>query len=251
MTIDIGAWVKKRKENERGIVKSKRGHIANVLWMRTNKAKACSTRSLILCHPPRALVLEGTLDSKLESTRSEENVLRTWLDSQRVTLAYKNIHTLEDIKVIGGAIGNNNPLFVHISCHGDHDNRGAYIILAPNSKDPKNRIYLNDPETIDVFRSVFEGIPILFSACWLGRFKRDMDLFRQSANLGKIAAFTRIVCDSECILFELLVYQSIFVQGCPFETAVEKAEKALGVVGIRGVKGKGFVRVFLIQIFLI
>lgn len=245
MTIDTGAWVKRRKENDRGIVKSKKGHIANVLWMRANKARACSMKSLILCHPPRALVLEGTLDSKLESTRSEENVLRTWLDSQRVTLAYKNIHTLEDISVLARAIGNDKPLFAHISCHGDHDDdQGAYIILAPNSNDPKNHIYLNDKLTIDVFKSAFEGIPILFSACWLGRFKRDMDLFRQNANLGKIAAFTRIVCDSECMLFELLVYQSIFVQGCPFETAVEKAEKALGVVGIRGVKGKGFVRVF-------
>ncbi len=245
MAIETGTWVKQRKGNDRGIVKSKKGQSVSVLWMRKDRAKACSIRSLTSCQPPRALLLEGSLDSKLESTRSEENVLRTWLGSQGVTVAYKNIHAIGDIEIIGRAIGKNTPPFVHISCHGDHNReKGAYITLAPRSSDAKSKIYLNDDPTISVFKDAFQGMPILFSACLLGRYKKDMDDFRKNAHLGKIAAFTRVVYDPECMLFELLIYQGILIQGYPFENAVNNAEKALNEVGIKGVKGKGFVRVF-------
>ena len=245
MAIAIGNWVKQRKGTNRGIVKSKKGQNASVLWMGKDRAETCSIRSLTACPPPRALVLEGSLDRNLESTRSEENILRTWLNSQGFKLAYKNIHTLEDIEVIGRAIGKNTPPFVHISCHGDHNvDHGAYITLAPRSDDTKSMIYLNDDSTIRIFRKAFEGMPILFSACFLGRYREDMANFRDKAKLGEIAAFTREVYDSECMIFELLIYQGMLIQGYPFETAVNKAEKALNEVGIKGIKGKGFVRVF-------
>jgi len=242
--LDIGTWVRGRKGTERGIVKAKKGQNAHVLWMQNDRAKPCSVRSLKVCPPPRALVLEGSLDSKLESTRSEENVLRTWLGSQNVPLAYKNIHTIEDVHVIGRAIGSNKPLFVHVSCHGDHDPQdGAYIVFSPLSG-KESRIYLSDPETVHVFCDAFEGMPILFSACLLGRYQDDLRKFQDAAKLGKIAAFTRVVYDSECMLFELLIYQGMLVQANPFETAVNNAEKALREVGIKGIPGQGFVRVF-------
>jgi hypothetical protein len=245
MTLEPGNWVKRRKKNERGIVKSKKGRSASVLWMTKERAQVCSIHSLTPCQPPRALVLEGSLDSNLESTRSEENVLRTWLDSDKVMLAYKNIHTIDDIEVIGHAIGKNKPPFVHISCHGDHDEKkGAYITLAPRSSDLKSRIYLNDVRTISVFKDTFEDMPILFSACLLGSYRKDMDNFKKEANLRAIAAFTREVYDKECMLFELLIYQGMLFQGKKFENAVKNAEKALKIVGIKGVKGTGFVRVF-------
>ncbi len=245
MTLEPGMWVKRRKENERGIVISKKGQNVSVLWMTKERAKACSIRSLTSCQRPRALVLEGSLDSKLESTRSEENVLRTWLGSNNILLAYKNIHTIDDIEVIGRAIGKNKPPFIHISCHGDHDKeKGAYITLAPRSSDVKSKIYLNDVRTISVFKDAFEGMPILFSACLLGRYKKDMDNFKDETNLRTIAAFTRVVYDAECMLFELLIYQGMLIQGKTFENAVSNAQNALNIVGIKGVKGKGFVRIF-------
>ena len=193
MTLKPGDWVKRRssKKNDRGIIKSKKGRIASVLWMTKERAQACSIHSLTSCQRPRALVLEGSLDSKLESMRSEENVLRTWLDSENIMLAYKNIHTIDDIEVIGRAIGKNTPPFVHISCHGNYDEeKGAYITLAPRSSDVKSKIYLNDVRTISVFKNAFKGLPILFSACLLGRYKKDMNYFRKEAGLGEIAALT-------------------------------------------------------------
>lgn len=245
MAVDVGDWVKKKNGSERGVVKSKKRHWANVRWIGERRASACSLRSLIPCNAPRALVLEGNLDSNLGSTRSEESVLRTWLGSQGFQLAYKNIHTIEDIEVIASAIGSNKPYFVHISCHGDYDKvNGPYIILAPRSNGSKNRIYLNDPKTISIFKNAFEGMPILFSACLLGCFKSDMESFQKNANIGKIAAFTRVVYDHECMLFELLIYQGILVQKYSFEIAVKTAEDTLRKVGIKGSQGKTFVRVF-------
>ncbi len=240
----IGTWVKK-KDGRRGIVTDLQNRSVLVRWVGKSRAESCGTRSVDRCNPPRALVLEGSLDQWLHSTRSEEDVLRTWLDANNVPLAYKNIHTLGDIRVIGGAIGKNKPLFVHISCHGNHDNEGrAYIQLAPGPG--PRRYYLNSKYTTRVFREAFDGMPLLFSACNLGKYEKEMKQFRRATALPCIAAFTRTIYDAEAMLFELLLYHNVLSNGWTFRKSVEKAKEALVRVDVRGDRGKSqaLVRLF-------
>jgi len=195
--------------------------------------------------PPRAFVLEGSLDHWLHSTRSEEDLLRTWLKANNVILAYKNVHSLEDIKILGEAIGLNRPLFVHISCHGWHEEGLAYIRFAPGKND-KYDICLNDFKTVKVFRQSFSGLPILFSACTLGKYQYEMEKFVNISRLPCIAAFTRDIDEAEAMLFELLLYHGVYNNGWEFETAVEKARDSLLPLNVRGGMGKGqsLVRIF-------
>jgi hypothetical protein len=241
---DIGTWVK--KDGKRGIVTGLRDRSTLVRWVGKSKAALCGTRSVIECDPPRALVLEGSLDHWLHSTRSEGDLLRTWLRAIGVRLAYKNIHTLEDIRVIGNAIGKNRPLFVHISCHGYHDDAGrAYIRLAPGTGS-KHNLHLNSNKTIRIFREVFQGMPVLFSACNLGKYQKEMKQFLHASRLSYIAAFTTDIYDADAMLFELLLYHNVLNNGWTFETSVEKAKEALARVNVKGDQGKSqsLVRLF-------
>jgi hypothetical protein len=240
-----GDWVRHVREGHRGMVASHRARGVLVRWVGSHKAEPVATRSLASTAPPRALVLEGALDDHLESTRSEEDLLRTWLGANNVPFAYKSILTLEDIAVIGRALGAKQPLFVHLSCHGDYDDSGrAYIRLAPGSR-KSDRIFMDDDAVLGVFRDAFGGLPLLLSACQLGRFEGAMQAFRTGARLTGVAAFARDVYDSEAMLFELLLYQGLLVNGWTFRTAAEKARDALYVMGLRGGTGRGqaFVRV--------
>ncbi len=75
---NMGDWVRPRKGRQRGLVCGHRSRSVLVRWAGTQKAEPWGSRSLVACDPPRALVMEGTLDDSLESTRSEEDLLRTW-----------------------------------------------------------------------------------------------------------------------------------------------------------------------------
>jgi hypothetical protein len=240
----IGDWVKDSRKGRRGRVCDLEDRSALVRWVGRDKSTRHGTKSLRASEPPRALVLEGSLDSNLASVRSGEGLLRTWLHANDVQLAYKNVHTLGDIEVLSKAVGSNRPPFVHISCHGDHDSRGrARIHFTPGWG---SAILLNSPQTHETFRRAFEGMPLLFSACLLGRYQDEMKKFRKSARLGPIAAFTRSVYDSESMLFELLLYHGVLTVGWKFSTAVSRAREALSGLGLKGTRGKGqsFVRLF-------
>lgn len=233
-----GDWVRLRERPGCGRVCGHRDRSALVRWIGSRKAEPHGTRRLRKCSPPRALVLEGSLDGELESTRSEESVLRTWLGANEVPLAYKNVHALEDIAVISRAVGHNKPAFVHISCHGDHDVKRPFLLFAPNSN-KRSRIYLDDDRTISVFREAFAGLPILFSACLLGKYKDPMVAFRKNASVPVVGAFSREVFDSEAMLFELLLYQGVFTNGWNFRTAATKACQSLLHLGLKGGRGNG------------
>jgi hypothetical protein len=190
--------------------------------------------------------MEGMLDDNLESTRSGEDLFRTWLGAKGVPITYKSILTLADIQVIGRSIGAHLPAFVHISCHGAYDDDGrAYLRFAPGKR-KTDRIYLDHDETLKVFRDAFEGLPLLFSACLLGKYQDAMTAFSKTAGLAAVAAFSREVEDSEAMLFELLLYQGVLLNGWTFRNAVDKACSALLALGLRGAPGHGqrFVRVF-------
>ena len=235
---EIGAWVKHSRMQICGRVTEHRGRSALVRWVGRSKASPHGTRDLRPSAAPRAFVLEGSLNPQLHLVRSEEGLLRTWFGSQQMPLAYKNVHALDDIPILARAMGAAKPPFVHISCHGDHDRSGrAYILLAPSNA-KRDRIYLNDPGTIGVFREAFEGMPILFSACLLGKYQAEMKRFRREARLGPVAGFTREVHDPETMLFELLLYQGVLANGWTFQAAVRNACNALLRVCVRGGRGK-------------
>jgi hypothetical protein len=152
---------------------------------------------------------------------------------------------LEGIKILGEAIGPNKPLFVHISCHGWYHEGRAYIRFAPG-QDNNHDICLNNSKTIKVFRQAFAGLPLLFSACTLGKYQDEMHKFAKSSGLSCVAAFTRDIYDAESMLFELLLYHGVYSNGWKFETAVEKARDSLMILNVRGGigKGQGLVRLF-------
>lgn len=242
---DIGDWVHPKGQKHRGRVCGHRGHKVLIRWAGSQKAEPWGNRNLVACDPPRALVLEGSLDDALESPRSEEDLLRTWLGSTGIPVAYKNILTLQDLRIISRAVDSKWPVFVHLSCHGRYDGRRPYITLIPKAR-KMDRIYLDDPKTVGVFRDSFAGLPVLFSACLLGKYRDPITKFRNDAKLSAVAAFTREVYDSEAMLFELLLYQAMLVNGWTFRKAVESASTALLRMGLRGGRGHSqrFVRVF-------
>lgn len=240
---DLRDWV--QKDGRRGIVTGRKDKNVLVRWVGDTKATSYGARSIRACKPPRAFVLEGSLDHWLHSTRSEEDLLRTWLKANKVTLAYKNVHSLEDIKILGEAIGLNKPLFVHISCHGWYEEGKAFIRFAPGKND-KYDIRLNETKTVRVFRHSFAKLPILFSACTLGKYQSEMEAFVNLTGLPCIAAFTRDIYEAEAMLFELLLYHGVYTNGWKFDTAVEKARDILVPLNVRGGMGKGqsLVRIF-------
>src|SRR3990172_2513118 len=227
----IGTWVSPKKSyTYRGIV---RGHTAKstmVCWLGRKKAEPHATRTLKTTYPPRALVLEGSLDSNLASLRSEEDLLRTWLGAIEVPVAYKNVHALADIPVLMRGLDKTLPPFVHISCHGDHDETGrAFVSFAPRAG-KKDRVFLNDPETHKVFHNAFYSLLIFFSACLLGRYQRELTKFKKAAELSDVAGFTREVSDTEAMIFEILLYQGVLINGWNFRTAVSKACDAMATM---------------------
>jgi hypothetical protein len=241
---DKGAWVRHVSKGDHGHVVGHRDRSVLVRWVGRHKAEAVGARSLADMKPPRALVLEGALDGNLGSPRSEEDLLRNWFHANDIPFAYKTVLTLDGIEAIGRVIGTKRPLLVHLSCHGDYDDGRPYILLAPRQA-KSDRIYLDDETVQRVFREAFGGLPLLFSACLLGRHEGPMRDFRKGAGLSGIAAFTRDVWDSETMLFELLLYKGMFDNRWTLANAAEKACEALRLIDVKGERGsQALVRVF-------
>src|SRR2546426_7289202 len=99
---------------------------------------------------------KGLWDTALHSPRSERDALKNWCDAADIALAFKTVHRIEDFDQIVEALGRDQPPFVHIICHGDHDDDDRpYLLFAPKPK-KRNRIYLDAPETHTAFRRCFE-----------------------------------------------------------------------------------------------
>ncbi|MBT3297045.1 MAG: hypothetical protein HN383_17390 [Verrucomicrobia bacterium] len=238
-----GDWVQKGKR--RGIVCGKNGRQLVVRWLGRDRGERVGAKALKSAPTPWVLGMEGSLDSDLTSTRSAEKVLRTWLGAENVQAAYKTVHCLEDVRIIGRAIGPVPPLLVYISCHGNHDGKRPYLTLGPSTR-KSDHVYLDDDETVEVFGEAFPGMHILLSACNLGKYGQPIGQFRRKAGLGKIAVYTRGIYDSESMLFDLMVFHGMLSKHWTFTTAIERAVVAMNAIGVKGGTGRGqkFVKVF-------
>src|SRR5438046_2398879 len=199
-------WVRRRVGAGRcGLVTQVRTHSALVRWLGDEKGQWVGKRALRVCSPPRPLVLEGSLDAALHSKRSERDALETWCAARDVDLAFKSIHRPEDLEQIAEAIGVTSPPFIHIICHGDHHDSRPYLRFAPRDL-KRNRVYLDDSACTELFRRLFSGRSVLFSACLVGKHASDIETFRRAAHLKYVAAFCREIMDDDAILFDLALY---------------------------------------------
>lgn len=237
--MNVKDWVSKTDSDVCGVVTKVTEKTVHVRWIGNSRAEVVPKRNLYCC-TPRAIVLEGNLDDEdLLSSRTEERYLRSFLEINGINLAYKNIHQISDLIVLKNAIKQEKSPFVQISCHGAHNQRSrAFIVFH------KEEIFLNDKETQNVFREVFSGENIFFSACLLGKYKEEMEIFKESTGILKIAAFTREVFDSEAIMFEMMLYHDIYFNGRKFESAVQKSLEGMKLMNITGDRGQPLVRVF-------
>lgn len=209
------------------------GRSVSVRWVRNNHPAGIYAASQLTHRLPMPMVLEGNLANDLHVVRSEYSLLRNWFESIGCDFVFKSIHQLSDLELLARKINTDIlPPFIHISCHGDVEQPGKrpFIQLL------EDRIYLDDPDTIEVF-SQFEGYPIVFSACLLGRFQAPILAFQQAAKLGPIVVSTREIYDSEAILFGILLYQSVVMACMPFDKAACRCISALHSIGIKGERG--------------
>lgn len=240
----IGDWVLDKENNQTGVVKGfvdgKRSVVVRWIGNARTHQRSYSARSLVATRP-RPFVLEGNLANSLDDySRTEHHLLRTWLDANSLSLVFKNIHQLSDIKLLAQQIGSLHPPFIHICCHGDVDDEVEPFIMLLTEK-----IYLNDPKTIAVF-ALFRGYPVFFSACNLGAYELPMMQFRKATGLGPIAASSREIYDHEAMMFGLMLYQCVLNLGLTFSLAVRKSLDACRTLGIKGKPGHAqrYVRVF-------
>lgn len=227
----------------RGFVTAIESHRACVRWTGRSKGEWVGKRSVGITAAPRVLMLEGSLDPELHSTRSERAALETWCTSNGIELAFKNIHSLEDLVLIAQAIGKERPPFIHLSCHGKIDGRTElpYLLFAPRER-RETKLFLGDDRTIAAFRSL-AGHDLLLSACLVGRYGSEIQEFRKQTGLRRVAAFTREICDHEAILFDLALYQASINLGLTFSAAIERARQAVGTLGVKGHAAQHLVRV--------
>ena len=213
----------------------------SVRWVRNGAQSGVYAASMLERFKPIPLILEGNLSEDLHETRTDQELLRSWFNSTRSKCAFKSIHQLGDIELIASRLNKQVlPPFVHISCHGAVGNGQRPCIQLFD-----DLIYLDDEKTVEVF-SKFEGYPVYFSACLLGKYEKPIREFQSAAGLGPIAVSPREICDHEGLLFSVMLYQSI-LNGClPFVEAVENCISAIRLMGVRGSQGHGqsFVRVF-------
>lgn len=209
------------------------GRSVTVRWVRNCHQDGKYAASLLTHRMPIPMILEGNLADDLHEVRSEYSLLRNWFESIDCNFVFKSIHQLSDLELLAEKINTEIlPPFIHISCHGKVERTGKrpFIQLLDD------HIYLDDPYTIEVF-SKFEGYPIVFSACLLGKYQAPIIALQQAAKLGPIVASVREIYDSEAMLFGLMLYQSVVKVCMPFDKAAVKCISALRCIGIKGEKG--------------
>lgn len=209
------------------------GRSVTVRWVRNCHPTDTYAASKLTHRTPTPMVLEGNLAAALHEPRSEYALLRNWFDSIQCNFVFKSIHQLSDIELLAEKINHTVlPPFIHISCHGafEKQSKRPFIQLLDDE------LFLDDPHTIKIF-SKFEGYPIFFSACLLGRFQTPILAFQRAAKLGPVLASVREIYDSEAMLFGLMLYQSVIVACMPFDKAAHKCIEAVHSVGIKGARG--------------
>jgi hypothetical protein len=209
------------------------GRSVTVRWVRDCHQPGTYAASKLTHRMPMPMVLEGNLAEDLHEPRSEYALLRNWFDSINCDFVFKSIHQLSDIELLAKKINHTIlPPFIQISCHGEVElpSRRPFIQLLDG------KLFLDDPYAIEVF-SKFEGYPIFFSACLLGKFQAPILAFQQAAKLGPVLASVREIYDSEAMLFGLMLYRSVIVAGMPFDKAAHACTDALRKIGIRGQRG--------------
>ena len=185
------------------------------------------------------IILEGVLEEEVASI-SESNPLplKKWLGAFSDALPIKTVYQLSDIAALCRDVQHQRPPFIHIHCRGGIDQeQRPYIVLL------KDRLYLDDQETIDTFWNL-RGVPIFFSASNFGLSGEGIQRFRQAAELGPIASPIGSIMDSEARLFGLMLYQAILVIGMDFPLAVHNCYQASRVVGLTGLPGYGYFRLY-------
>lgn len=209
-----------------------------VRWVRNCHPTDTYAASKLTHRKPIPMVLEGNLAEDLHEPRTEYALLRNWFDSINCNFVFKSIHQLSDIELLAEKINHAIlPPFIHISCHGAFGKKSKrpFIQLLDDE------LFLDDPYTIEVF-SKFEGYPIYFSACLLGKFEAPVLAFQKAARLGPVLASVREIYDSEAMLFGLMLYQSVIVAGMPFDKAAHNCLSALRSIGIKG--GRGYAQAY-------
>ncbi len=205
----------------------------SVRWVRNNYPQGEFAASKLTKSMATPFVLEGNLAADLHELRSERGLLTTWFDAIKLKFAFKSIHQMSDIDLLAKKVNREIlPPFIHISSHGYVDaEKRPFIQLFGDE------LYLDDPYTVEVF-SQFEGYPVFFSACLLGRFQEPIKKFQAAAKLGPIVVSTREISDNEAMLFGLMLYQCV-IGGIAFEDAASRCIEALRLVGVKGTKGRG------------
>jgi hypothetical protein len=209
------------------------GRSVTVRWVRNCHPTDTYAASKLTHRTPIPMVLEGNLAEDLHEPRSEYALLRNWFESIACKFVFKSVHQLSDIELLAKKINHAVlPPFIHISCHGafEEQSKRPFIQLLDD------RLFLDDADTIEVF-SKFEGYPVYFSACLLGRFQAPILAFQQAAKLGPVLASVREIYDSEAMLFGLMLYQSVIVAGMPFDKAALACIDALCSIGVKGARG--------------
>ncbi|MCF8209209.1 MAG: hypothetical protein K9K38_07380 [Rhodoferax sp.] len=241
----VGEWVEYEDikdplgEKRLGMVtKVPRGDIRSVTvrWVRNCHQGGKYAASILTHRLPIPMVLEGNLAADLHEPRTEYALLRNWFDSITCDFVFKSVHQLSDIELLAKKVNHAIlPPFIHISCHGDFEDSDD-LGKRPFIQLLDDKLYLDDPYTIEVF-SKFEGYPVFFSACFLGRFKDPILAFQKAAKLGPILASVRKIYDNEAMLFGLMLYQSVIMAGIPFGKAAHNCIAALHKIGIKGEQG--------------
>jgi len=188
---------------------------------------------------PLPIILEGILEEEGASiAESTPSRLKQWLGAFSDDLPVWSVYQLSDIVLLCRNVQHRRPPFVHINCRGGIDQElRPYIVLL------KERLYLDEQETIDTFSNL-KGLPIFFSSCNFGLYGDQIQRFRHAAELGPIASPIGCILDSEARLFGLMLYSSILVIGMDFDLAVHNCYQASRIVGLTGLPGQGYFRLY-------
>lgn len=240
---EVGNWVFDEATKRYGRVVS---HVEDtrsvkVRWLHEKRVdsgvySAASLSGLV----PAPFVLEGVLNDNIyeglnegQTIRSERAVLQTLFGQYSEEWSIRSIYQLSDINLLVDDIEDRHPPFVHLICHGDVEEKTK----RPFIQLYKDAIYLDDSETIEVFKN-FAGYPLFMSACNIGRYEKPIQEFREATGVGPVIASTREISDNEAILFGLMLYHAVYGGGLEIDGAYHAAINSLELLGVSGRPGR-------------
>lgn len=238
----IGSWVFDKAEKRYGRVV---GHVeerrsVKVRWLGEKRADSGTYSAASLkSESPAPFVLEGVLNDDIyegpdkEAIRSERLVLQTVFGQYSPQWSIRSIYQLSDINLLADHIADRHPPFVHLICHGGLKKKTQ----RPFIRLYKDDIYLDHEATIETFKR-FEGYPVFFSACNIGRYDKPIQLLRNATGIGPVIASTREIYDNEAILFGQMLYHAIYDGGLEFASAYRAVMSSLETLGVSGRRGR-------------